>query len=189
MKLYSKLILFYLPVILFSSAAVVRSLKHFTHFYNKITNSFNLLGKFFEGNPKDMHQIIYSTISTLPKDTYIYPGHEYAYSNLAFAKSLEPSNATIQKQFITARDCKSSRQPQVPSLLEDEYTYNPFFRVKSPELRRNALLHASTNGWFDLREMRLEIGLPGDRIGDDNEETDVIVLGIVRTMKNQFKAP
>ena len=90
---------------------------------------------------------------------------------------------------ITARDCKSSRQPQVPSLLEDEYTYNPFFRVKSPELRRNALLHASTNAWFDLREMRLEIGLPGDRIGDDNEETDVIVLGIVRTMKNQFKAP
>jgi glyoxylase-like metal-dependent hydrolase (beta-lactamase superfamily II) len=43
-----------------------------------------------------MHATIQKWLSLLPADTLIWPGHEYALSNLTFARELEPGNIFLQ---------------------------------------------------------------------------------------------
>ena len=40
------------------------------------------VGKFFEGDARDMYRILFHVISKLPDDTWVYCGHEYTKDNL-----------------------------------------------------------------------------------------------------------
>ena len=40
------------------------------------------IGKFYEGDARDMYRILFHVISKLPDDTWVYCGHEYTKSNL-----------------------------------------------------------------------------------------------------------
>lgn len=50
------------------------------------------IGKFFEGDARDMYRILFHIITKLPDDTWVYCGHEYTKNNLkvksAFAQLL-----------------------------------------------------------------------------------------------------
>lgn len=40
------------------------------------------IGKFFEGDARDMYRILFHVITKLPDDTWVYCGHEYTKNNL-----------------------------------------------------------------------------------------------------------
>ena len=40
------------------------------------------IGKFFEGDARDMYRILFHVITKLPDDTWVYCGHEYTRDNL-----------------------------------------------------------------------------------------------------------
>jgi hypothetical protein len=40
------------------------------------------IGKFFEGDARDMYRILFHVITKLPDDTWVYCGHEYTRNNL-----------------------------------------------------------------------------------------------------------
>ena len=50
------------------------------------------VGMFFEGTPRQMLAIIKDMVLKLPPTTQMFFGHEYAYSNYKFAKSILPEN-------------------------------------------------------------------------------------------------
>jgi hydroxyacylglutathione hydrolase len=91
-------------------------------------------GRIFEGTPAEMHASLNETIAALPDRVRIWCGHEYTVKNLEFAQSLEPENAAIAARLEKARAQRAAHQPTIPSTVGDERTFNPFFRVTSPEL-------------------------------------------------------
>ncbi|CAG8435924.1 6895_t:CDS:2 [Diversispora eburnea] len=82
-------------------------------------------GKFIEGDAKDMYNVLYNILGTLPKDTKVYCGHEYGMSNLQFANTIDPNNQNIRRKlaWLQSADCT------VPSTIGDELECNPYLRV------------------------------------------------------------
>ncbi len=90
-------------------------------------------GRLFEGTPTQMLESL-DRLSALPGDTKVCCGHEYTLDNLAFAKTIEPGNASIQRRVDEARRLRDDDQPSLPSLLSAERQYNPFLRIDQPEV-------------------------------------------------------
>ena len=77
-----------------------------------------------------MHRAL-SYLGTLPNETVVLNGHEYTRSNLAFAKSVEPNApgmAGLQK--IVDENPETTAK----TTIGDEKTWNPFMRLKTPEI-------------------------------------------------------
>ncbi|KAJ3090440.1 hypothetical protein HK102_003762 [Quaeritorhiza haematococci] len=105
------------------------------------------VGKFFEGTSLDLHKFIRKRLKTSGKHrpgasssesaasfsigsrTLLWPGHEYAYSNLSFAREMEPGNMLLQFKYKHAEECKLLKLACVPSTLEEESQINPFLRI------------------------------------------------------------
>jgi hydroxyacylglutathione hydrolase len=115
-------------------------------------------GRFFEGTPTQMHISLNKILSSLPDDTKVYCGHEYTVSNLKFARSVEPLNASLIAKLEWAMDQTCT----VPSTIGDEKKFNPFMRVHVPEI-------AKASG-----------------VGLDNPDP-VMVMERLREMKNNFR--
>lgn len=88
-------------------------------------------GRLFEGTAAMMYASL-SRLASLPPETQVYCGHEYAASNLAFARHLEPSHVGI-----AARAARVAARGDGPSegTIGDELATNPFLRTDSAELR------------------------------------------------------
>ncbi len=72
-------------------------------------------------------------LTHLPKETKVYPGHEYTLENLAFAHSLEPNNPAIEAR----KKAHEKRLKKVPFSIEEEKRTNPFFRLNVPEIQHS----------------------------------------------------
>ncbi|KAE9418377.1 hypothetical protein Angca_004165, partial [Angiostrongylus cantonensis] len=94
-------------------------------------------GKFFEGSAAEMHHNLNEILAKLPNDTYVYPGHEYTYSNLKFAHHIEPSNEDVKRKLEWAAQKKEQNVPTVPSTIGEEKKTNPFMRTTSSEIQQN----------------------------------------------------
>ncbi|HXH74896.1 MAG TPA: hydroxyacylglutathione hydrolase [Bacteriovoracaceae bacterium] len=86
------------------------------------------------GNVDQLYQTTRKLITTLPDETLLYPGHDYAEKNLEFALTFEPENANIREGIrkVKAQDVALRE----PSKLGSEKMVNPFLRLTSPELRQ-----------------------------------------------------
>ncbi|VDM57954.1 unnamed protein product [Angiostrongylus costaricensis] len=93
-------------------------------------------GKFFEGSAAEMHHNLNEILAKLPNDTYVYPGHEYTYSNLKFAHHIEPSNENVKRKLEWAAQKKAQNIPTVPSTIGEEKETNPFMRTTSSEIQQ-----------------------------------------------------
>ncbi|RHZ59309.1 hypothetical protein Glove_364g51 [Diversispora epigaea] len=82
-------------------------------------------GKFIEGDAKDMHNVLYNILGTLPKDTKVYCGHEYGMSNLQFANTIDPNNQNIRRKLAWLQAADRT----VPSTIGDELECNPYLRI------------------------------------------------------------
>ena len=60
-------------------------------------------GRFFEGTGKEMNYSLNQVLAKLPKETKVYPGHEYTKSNVKFSQTVL-SNEAIKE---LAEYCKS----------------------------------------------------------------------------------
>ncbi|KAI8138128.1 beta-lactamase-like protein [Fennellomyces sp. T-0311] len=89
------------------------------------------VGKFFEGDARDMYRILFHVISKLPDDTWVYCGHEYTKDNLKFALSLEPHNEALMAKWTWCQD----KQITVPSTIAQEKLHNPFLRVNEQSIQ------------------------------------------------------
>lgn len=90
-------------------------------------------GRLFEGSAEQMFCSL-DKLSKLPTNTHIFCAHEYTLSNLAFAKTLMPTNTQLA---IYTEECEKKRrmhQPTVPSVLSTELEINPFLRHNDPEI-------------------------------------------------------
>ncbi|KAL1926411.1 hypothetical protein VTP01DRAFT_5740 [Rhizomucor pusillus] len=83
------------------------------------------IGRFLEGDVRDMYAILFHVLMKLPDDTWIYCGHEYGKTNLKFALTIEPQNEALLAKWNWCRD----KAITVPSTIGQEKLYNPFLRV------------------------------------------------------------
>lgn len=92
-------------------------------------------GRLLEGDGEMMWRSL-QKIMALPPQTQIYCGHEYSQSNAAFALTVEPDNAMLQKRAEEIRNLRAEGKPTLPVLLEAELAQNPFLRPDSPEIQK-----------------------------------------------------
>ena len=91
-------------------------------------------GRLLEGSA-DMMWASLQRLMALPPATGIYCGHEYTKSNAAFALTVEPGNAALQKRARKVDALRANNQVTVPVILADELAQNPFLRPDSPEIQ------------------------------------------------------
>lgn len=112
-------------------------------------------GRLFEGTPEQMVDTL-NRIRSLPLQTKIYCGHEYALRNGEFALTLEPKNHALQARVKRIRGAigKGSEAPlQVPLLLEEEIATNPFLRLEEVGIAASIPPHA-VQIFTQIRDLR-----------------------------------
>jgi hydroxyacylglutathione hydrolase len=97
-------------------------------------------GKILEGSYQLMLDSL-KVLKALPKETYLFSGHEYSLENLQFALSIEPSRQDIKERIdlIASKD-----QYPVPTTIGLELQINPFFRTDDIEFRKTLNLGAAS---------------------------------------------
>ncbi|NWT25075.1 GLO2 protein, partial [Cardinalis cardinalis] len=117
-------------------------------------------GKFFEGTPEEMYKALIEILGSLDPRTRVYCGHEYTINNLKFARHVEPRNPSIQEKLAWAKAQYDSGEPTIPSTIAEEFTYNPFMRVREKSVQEHA-----------------------------GESDPVRVMGAIRKEKDNFRVP
>ncbi|XP_057520263.1 hydroxyacylglutathione hydrolase cytoplasmic [Amaranthus tricolor] len=111
-------------------------------------------GKFFEGTAEQMYQSLCVTLSSLPKPTRVYCGHEYTVKNLQFALTVEPENAKIAEKLLWAQNQRKSGSPTIPSTIAEELETNPFMRVDLPEIQEKVGSNSAVEALREIRKLK-----------------------------------
>jgi hydroxyacylglutathione hydrolase len=91
-------------------------------------------GRLFEGSAAQMWHSL-QQLRALPQDTWVYSGHEYTASNMAFTQSLGEDNSAVAARAAQISEDRAAGRPTVPSLLALEMQTNPFLRADDPALQ------------------------------------------------------
>uniref|UniRef100_A0A2K5QAG0 Hydroxyacylglutathione hydrolase, mitochondrial n=1 Tax=Cebus imitator TaxID=2715852 RepID=A0A2K5QAG0_CEBIM len=94
-----------------------------------------------------------SELTCLLSPQRVYCGHEYTINNLKFARHVEPGNAAVQEKLAWAKEKYDIGEPTVPSTLAEEFTYNPFMRVREKTVQQHA---GETDPVTTMRAVRRE---------------------------------
>ena len=92
-------------------------------------------GRLLEGDAAMMWHSL-SKLRELPPETHVYCGHEYTKTNAAFALTIEPGNAALQKRAAEVEQLRSQQKFTLPVRLGDELAQNPFLRPDSLEIQQ-----------------------------------------------------
>lgn len=101
-------------------------------------------GRLFEGTPATMLASL-SALRALPGETKLYCGHEYTQKNVAFAKTIEPTNTDVMKRLERVAAARSAGKPSIPSTIEEECLTNPLLRWDAPRVIEKARALGATN--------------------------------------------
>lgn len=105
-------------------------------------------GRVFEGTPEMMWNSL-QKLMKLPPATTIYCGHEYTQANAAFALSVDPDNAALNKRCENITALRQAGKPTLPTTLDVELATNPFLRPADPAIREHlGLQNASDSEVF-----------------------------------------
>ncbi|KAI5952392.1 GLO2 [Candida jiufengensis] len=108
-------------------------------------------GRFFEGTGAEMNHSLNSVLAKLPKDTKVYPGHEYTKSNVKFSKTIL-NNEAINK---LADYCNQHEKTTGKFTIGDELQFNPFMMLQDSQvLGKVGGLTESDDIMDKLREMK-----------------------------------
>ena len=91
-------------------------------------------GRIFEGTYEQMFESL-NKLSSLPKNTKIYCGHEYTLSNLKFAIEVDSSNKDLIKEYEQIKRLRNIDCPSLPSTLDRELKVNPFLRYDNYSIK------------------------------------------------------
>jgi hydroxyacylglutathione hydrolase len=87
-------------------------------------------GRFFEGDGAQMNHALNKVLAKLPKDTKVYPGHEYTKSNVKFSKTVLQNEALeALDQFVAKNEFTTGK-----FTIGDELKFNPFMRLRDPQV-------------------------------------------------------
>ena len=75
-----------------------------------------------------------NTLATLPGETWIFCGHDYAVENLQFAAELQPEKAEVRQRLARLQALAREGRPTVPSTLAEEKATNPFLQSGAAEM-------------------------------------------------------
>jgi len=91
-------------------------------------------GRFFEGTAEEMLKN-FDEVEKLPKDTYVYCGHEYTVGNLEFATGIEWENEAYEQKLKWSRERRNDGKYTIPSTVGEESNINIFMRCRNPKLQ------------------------------------------------------
>lgn len=89
-------------------------------------------GRLFEGTPAQMWESL-GRLTSLPKDTLIYCGHEYTRQNAVFARTINPEDEALRVRILELEHKLNNLQFSVPGTIASELLTNPFLTAGSPE--------------------------------------------------------
>lgn len=89
-------------------------------------------GRVFEGTMAQMHASL-QKLTSLPDDTKIYCGHEYALPNTEFLLSIAPENEGIKERYKEFLALRQENLPTIPITIGEEKQTNLFLQAKTAE--------------------------------------------------------
>jgi hydroxyacylglutathione hydrolase len=98
-------------------------------------------GRFFEGNAEMMLKNM-DTLAELPKDTFVFPGHEYTLANLNWSMGIEWENEAYAKKAEWVKQRAENGEFSIPSQISEEFDINIFWRTRVPLIQEKT---GSTN--------------------------------------------
>ncbi|ABN66189.2 hydroxyacylglutathione hydrolase [Scheffersomyces stipitis CBS 6054] len=107
-------------------------------------------GRFFEGTGEEMDKALNHVLGSLPKNTRVYPGHEYTRSNVKFSKTVI-ENEAIKKLEAFA---KENEYTTGKFTIGDELEFNPFMRLADPVVQKKTGFAKPAEVMTKLREMK-----------------------------------
>lgn len=69
-------------------------------------------------------------LKSFPNETMIFPGHDNAFENLMFVKTLDPQNAMLGLRLKQFEEIRKQGMACAPSMMMEEKSYNPFLRCE-----------------------------------------------------------
>ena len=90
-------------------------------------------GRLFEGTAQQMLTSL-EALAALPNATRVCCTHEYTLSNLRFAKTVDPENATLKAYDKECQSVRTSGLPTLPSTIGLEKQINPFLRSSQKDI-------------------------------------------------------
>ena len=88
-------------------------------------------GRVFNGTYAELYNSL-KTLTYLPNDTLVFPGHEYTQKNLEFCLKVDPENEFLKDKFEWVKQTRRKGEFTVGSRLIEERLYNPFLRSGEP---------------------------------------------------------
>jgi hydroxyacylglutathione hydrolase len=92
-------------------------------------------GRLLEGTPEMMWASLLK-LRALPDDTQFFCGHEYTASNIAYARTVEPSNVALRAREKEVAALRAAGKPTVPATIGAEKASNPFLRADLSEVAK-----------------------------------------------------
>lgn len=109
-------------------------------------------GRFFEGEASEMVEN-FKKLRSLPKDTFVFCGHEYTLDNFKWASQIYPTDA-IKKRFEWAQQTRDKGAYTIPSTIEDEIKSNIFMMTDDSELQQKFKVSNPVDLMHHLREWK-----------------------------------
>lgn len=91
-------------------------------------------GRLLEGTAEQMHASL-QRLAALPDDTIVYCGHEYTASNAAFAVTVDPQNAALERRAEEVARLRDAGMATLPTTIGLEKATNPFLRPADAGIR------------------------------------------------------
>lgn len=107
-------------------------------------------GRFFEGSAEQMNSALNKVLASLPKETVVYPGHEYTKSNVKFLRAVLDNDAIRHlESFAAANEFTAGK-----FTIGDELEFNPFMRLGDPQVQKATGESEAVDVMARLREMK-----------------------------------
>lgn len=107
-------------------------------------------GRFFEGTGEEMDTALNFKLAKLPKDTLVFPGHEYTKGNVKFAVNILDNNAIQQlEKFVNENEVTTGQFS-----IGDELKFNPFMRLDDEQITTKLNLTSRSQVMDKLRELK-----------------------------------
>jgi len=110
-------------------------------------------GRFFEGTPDQMLKNM-DNLAALPKDTFVFPGHEYTAANLEWAMGIEWENKAYENKLKWVNDRISKGSFGIPSTIREEFDINIFWRTREAKVQERTGKTDPVEVMGALREMK-----------------------------------
>jgi len=112
-------------------------------------------GRLLTRSPETMWKSLRS-LSALPADTRVYPGHDYTLENYEFAVTVEPGNDRVRARLEELRALIEEGRQVVPSTIGQERDTNAFLRAGTPEMKQALGMEAASDveGFAELRRRK-----------------------------------